>query len=68
MFEIGDIVRYKAEWCCCEEERKYLHIIREFRMNPILNTPTRVLIETINTTLSIRPTEVVEEFMIEKAC
>ena len=67
MFNVGDIVRYRKEWCS-EGERKYLHIIRERRLDPVKNTETRFLIETLNMeSMTLRPTGVVDDFMIEKA-
>lgn len=66
MFEVGTIVKYKDEWCS-EGERKYRHIIKEQRLNPVTNEMTRYLIETINTTLTLNPTSVVDECMITKA-
>lgn len=65
MFKVGDIVKYKKEWCS-EGELKYRHIVREIRLNPVTNEMSRYLIETVNTELSLNPTETVDEFMIEK--
>lgn len=67
MFEIGAIVRYRREWCNSEAERDYLHIVLEHRLNPITEKPTRLLIQTINTKLSLAPTEVVDDEMVERA-
>lgn len=62
--EVGMIVRYAPEWCT-PGERKYLHIVKENRLNPVTGEMTRWLIETINTNLFLNPTEDVEEYMIE---
>ena len=64
MFKPGDIVRYSAEWST-PEERKYLHVLIENRLNPVTGKMSRWLIRTINTSLFLAPTEVVEECMIE---
>ena len=65
MLKVGTIVRYHPKWCS-EGERKYIHVVREAGLlNPCTNQPTRVLIETLNTNLALRPTEVVEECMLE---
>ena len=66
MFKVGEIVKYKKEWCS-EDELKYRHKILEVRLNPVTNEMSRYLVETINTSLSLNPTEVVDGFMIEKA-
>ena len=67
MFKVGDIVRYKNGWCS-DGERKYLHIVREIRLNPVTNQMTRYLIETINMEhMTLNPTETVDECMIEYA-
>lgn len=65
MIKVGTIVRYKPEWCT-EGERKYIHVVRENRLNPCTNEMTSWLIETLNTNLFLNPTEVVEECMIEE--
>ena len=65
MIKEGMIVRYASAWCT-EGERKYLHVVKENRLNPITNKPTRWLIETINSGLTLNPTEVVDEEMIEE--
>lgn len=62
--EVGMVVRYAPEWCT-PSERKYLHIVKENRLNPVTGEMTRWLIETINTNLFLNPTEDVEEYMIE---
>lgn len=62
--EVGMVVRYAPEWCE-PGERKYLHIVKENRLNPVTGEMTRWLIETINTNLFLNPTEDVEEYMIE---
>ena len=63
--KVGMIVRYTAEWST-PEERKYLHLVRENRLNPCTNQMTRWLIETLNSSLTIgNPTETVETEMIE---
>ena len=67
MIEIGMVVRYAPGFCSHDEE-KYLHIVRENRLNPITGKPTRWLIETINSGLTIaNPTETVDECMIVPA-
>lgn len=61
----GMIVRYAPEWCS-EGERKYLHVVKENRLNPITNQMTRWLIETINMeNMVFNPTETVDDYMIE---
>lgn len=65
MIKVGTIVRYKPEWCT-EGERKYLHIVRENRLNPCTNEMTSWLIETLNSSLFLNPTETVDECMIEE--
>lgn len=63
--EVGMIVRYAPNWCS-PGERKYLHVVKENRLNPVTGQMTRWLIETINSGLTIaNPTEVVDENMIE---
>lgn len=64
MIEVGMIVRYRDKYCT-PEERKYLHVVKENRLNPVTNKMTRYLIETINSSLVFNPTEEVEEDMIE---
>ena len=66
MFEIGAVVKYRREWCS-EGEEKYRHIILEQRLNPVTGEATRYLIRTMNTMLTLAPTEVVDECMIERA-
>ena len=64
MIKTGMIVRYAPQWCGAGEE-KYLHIVRENVLNPVTGKPTRWIIETINSGLSVfNPTETVEEYMI----
>ena len=63
-YRVGDIVRYSPNWCS-SEERKYQHVLRERRMNPVTGEMTRWLIETINSGLTLNPTEVVDEEMLE---
>lgn len=63
-YRVGDIVRYSPNWCS-PEERKYQHVLRERRMNPVTGEMTRWLIETINSGLTLNPTEVVGEEMLE---
>lgn len=60
----GMIVRYAPNWCSAGE-RKYLHVVKENRLSPITGEMSRWLIETINTSLSLNPTETVESYMIE---
>lgn len=60
----GMIVRY-AQGFCSPGEEKYLHVVKENRVNPVTGKMTRWLIETINTTLFVNPTETVDEEMIE---
>ena len=62
--EVGMIVRYAPEWCS-QEERKYLHVVKENRISPITGEMTRWLIEAINTGMFFHPTEDVEGYMIE---
>lgn len=65
MFKIGEIVRYNPKWCSAGE-MQYLHVIRENRLNPVTNTMSRYLIETINMqNMTIHPTETVDDFMIQ---
>ena len=64
MIKEGMIVRYTPEWAS-EGERKYLHVVKENRLNPVTMEMTRWLIETINTTLVFHPSEVVDDYMIE---
>lgn len=65
MIETGMIVRYAPGWCS-PGERRYLHIVRENRMNPVTGRMSRWLIETINMRyMTIHPTSVVEDYMIE---
>ena len=64
MIKVGMVVRYKSGWCS-DGERKYLHVVRENRLNPVTNEMTRWLIETINTGLFLNPSEVVDDYMIE---
>lgn len=59
------IVRYTPEWCS-PGERKYLHVVKENRLNPVTGKMTRWLIATINmANMTLYPTSVVEECMIE---
>lgn len=64
--EVGMIVKYAPGWCS-EGEEKYLHIVKENRLNPVTGKMTRWLIQTINTDLNFMPTQVVEECMIQSA-
>ena len=65
MFKVGDIVRYAPAWCS-EGERKYLHVVVEVGLlNPVKMTETRVRIRTLNTSMTLMPEEVVDDFMIE---
>ena len=65
MIKEGMIVRYVPGWCS-EGERKYLHVVKENRQNPVTNQMTRWLIETINMeNMVFYPTEEVEDYMIE---
>lgn len=62
----GMIVRIAHEWCDSPEERKYLHVVLENRLNPVTEKMTRWLIQTINMeNMFLPPTEVVEDYMIE---
>lgn len=63
-FKVGDIVKYNPKWCTPGEE-KYIHIVREIRLNPVTNEETRCLIETLNTNLFLNPQEVVDFEMID---
>lgn len=66
MIKVGSIVRYVPEWCDSPEERKYLHVVLENRLNPVTGKMTRWLIKTINMEhMTIQPTAVVETEMIE---
>jgi hypothetical protein len=59
------IVRYSPKWCS-PEERKYLHVVKENRLNPVTNQMTRWLIQTINMeNMVLQPSEVVDDYMIE---
>ena len=60
----GMLVRYDHKWCS-PGERKYIHIVKENRLNPVTGEMTRWLIETINSGMSLNPTEVVDDYMIE---
>ena len=65
MITEGMIVRYASEWCS-PGERKYLHVVKENRLNPVTNQMTRWLIQTINMeNMTFQPTSVVEDYMIE---
>lgn len=64
--EVGMIVKYAPGWCS-EGEEKYLHIVKENRLNPVTGKMTRWLIQTINTNLNFMPTQDVEECMIQPA-
>lgn len=65
MITEGMIVRYASEWCS-PDERKYLHVVKENRLNPVTNQMTRWLIQTINMeNMTFQPTSVVEDYMIE---
>lgn len=64
MIKEGMIVRYAADWCS-PGERKYLHVVKENRLNPVTGEMTRWLIQTINTNMFFQPTETVDDFMIE---
>ena len=64
MIKEGMIVQYAPEWCS-EGEEKYLHVVKEFRMNPVTGDPKgRVLIHTLNTKLTLGSSEVVDVCMI----
>jgi hypothetical protein len=62
--EPGMIVRYDPKWCT-PAERRYLHVVKERRLNPVTNEETRFLIETLNSNLFFNPTETVDEEMLE---
>lgn len=62
--EPGMIVRYDPKWCT-PGERKYLHVVKERRLNPVTNEETRFLIETLNSNLFMNPTETVDGEMLE---
>lgn len=64
MIKVGMVVRYAPKWRSPGEE-KYLHVVKENRMNPVTGEMTRWLIETINSSLFLNPTETVDECMIE---
>lgn len=61
---VGMIVRFTPD-SCSPGERKYLHVVKENRLNPVTGKMTRWLIETINSGMTLNPTEVVEDYMIE---
>ena len=67
MLKKGDLVRYRTEWCNSPEEREYIHAVIEQRLNPITGEMTRYLIATLNTSLILGATEVVDACMIESA-
>ena len=62
--KVGMLVRYAKGWCS-DGERKYLHVVKENRLNPVTGEMSRWLIETVNTGMAFNPTEVVEGFMLE---
>ena len=63
--EVGMVVRYREEWCS-PGERKYLHVVKENRLNPVTNEMTRWLIQTINMeNMVFHPMSEVESCMIE---
>ena len=65
MIHEGMIVRFTPTWCS-PEERRYLHVVKENRLNPVTGKMTRWLIQTINMKhMTIQPSSVVEEYMIE---
>lgn len=66
MIKVGTIVKYKKEWCTSPEEENYRHVVKEVRLNPVTGKMSRFLIETINTKLTLNPTEVVDIDMIEE--
>lgn len=66
MIKPGMIVRYASGWYEPGEEI-YRFVVLENRMSPITGQMSRWLIRAVNTALSIPPTEVVEEYMIEPA-
>lgn len=63
-YQIGQLVKYDPLFCS-EGEEKYRHVIIEQRYSPITNKPTRYLIKTLNTLLTLQPIEEVEEYMIQ---
>ena len=65
-FKVGDIVKYASGWCS-EGEEKYRHVVIEVRLNPVTGEESRYLIGTLNTTLALGSTEVVDNYMIELA-
>ena len=61
----GMIVRYTPEWCE-PGERKYLHVVKENRLNPVTGEMTRWLIQTINMEhMAFQPSSTVDDYMIE---
>ena len=65
MIEEGMIVRFAPQWCS-PGERRYLHVVRENRLNPVTDEMSRWLIETINMrNMVLHPTSEVEDYMIE---
>ena len=63
-FQVGQLVKYNPLFCS-EGEEKYVHRIIERRYSPITAKPTRYLIKTLNTSLTLPPIEEVEDYMIE---
>ena len=62
--ELGMIVRYAPEWCS-PGERRYLHLVKENRLNPVTGEMTRWLIHTLNSGSVLGMSEDVDDFMIE---
>ena len=61
MFEIGDLVRIRPEWCDRPEESNRTHIV--VSVNEITK---RCIIEALDTGLPLAPQEVVGFEMIKK--
>ena len=65
MFKVGDLVRYNPAWCT-PGELKYIHMVKEVGLlNPVTMQETRLKIVTLNSTLFLPPTEVVDDCMVE---
>ena len=61
----GMLVRFASDWCS-QGERKYIHVVKENRLNPVTGQMTRWLVETINMeNMTFNPTSVVEDYMLE---
>ena len=63
MIKEGMIVKYAPGWCS-EGEEKYIHLVKENRMNPVSGKMTRWLIYTLNSGCSLGLSETVDDYMI----